>query len=81
MANDKLAVDPVTDLKVPHNGIWGRREFVKGVAALAGSAALLGYDLKPVFRRTAAGDHQNASGTDSSDLSGTAVSGRRALAP
>ena len=27
---------------------WGRREFVKGMAALAGSAGLLGYDLKPV---------------------------------
>jgi len=26
---------------------WGRREFVKGVAALAGSAGLFGYEMKP----------------------------------
>ena len=49
MANDKLAVDHVTDLEIPHNGIRGRREFVKGVAALAGSAGLLGYDMSPSF--------------------------------
>src|SRR6267143_990781 len=27
--------------------IWNRREFVRGIAALAGSAGLLGYDMKP----------------------------------
>ena len=47
MANDEPAVDHVTDLEVPHNGIWDRREFVKGMAALAGSAGLLGYDMGP----------------------------------
>lgn len=32
---------------VPHDVRWDRREFVKGLSALAGSAGLLGYDLTP----------------------------------
>ncbi len=47
MTNDKLAVDHDTELESPRSGSWDRREFVKGVAALAGSAGLLGYDVKP----------------------------------
>jgi NitT/TauT family transport system substrate-binding protein len=47
MANHKLAVDHVTDLEVQRRGNWDRREFVKSVAALAGSAGLLGYDMEP----------------------------------
>ena len=46
MANDRLAIDHVTDLKVQRGGTWDRREFVKGVGALAASAGLLGYDLR-----------------------------------
>ena len=45
MSNDKLAVDHVTDPEVPRIGVWDRREFVKGVAALGSSAAMLRYDL------------------------------------
>jgi len=47
MRNGKREVDCVTDMKIHRDGHWGRREFVKGVAALTGSAALLGYDLVP----------------------------------
>ena len=47
MANDKLAVDHDTDLESQPSGIWDRREFVKGVAALVGSAGLYGYDVLP----------------------------------
>ena len=47
MANDKLAVDHDTDLESQPGGIWDRREFVKGVAALVGSAGLYGYDVLP----------------------------------
>jgi len=46
MANDRLAIDHVTDLEVRRGGTWDRREFVKGVAALTASAGLLGYDLR-----------------------------------
>ena len=45
MNNDKFKVAHVTDLEVSRHGHWDRREFVKGVAALAGSAGLLGYDM------------------------------------
>jgi NitT/TauT family transport system substrate-binding protein len=44
MTNDKFAADHLTDLAIRRAGNWDRREFVKGVAALAGSAGLLGYD-------------------------------------
>jgi NitT/TauT family transport system substrate-binding protein len=47
VANDKLVFDHVPDSEVRRGGTWDRREFVKGVAALAGSAGLLGYDMKP----------------------------------
>lgn len=47
MANDKLEVAHDTELESPRSGNWDRREFVKGVAALAGSAGLLGYDMEP----------------------------------
>ena len=47
MTNDKLAVAHDFDLEIRRRGNWDRREFVKGVAALAGSAGLLGYDMKP----------------------------------
>ena len=47
MANDRLAVDDMPDLENRHGGVWGRREFVKGMAAVAGSAGLFGYELKP----------------------------------
>jgi len=47
MANDKLEVIHSSDLEIRRRGDWDRREFVKGMAALAGSAALLGYDMKP----------------------------------
>src|SRR5437773_845166 len=30
-----------------HAKPWGRREFMKGLAALAGSAGFLGYDMEP----------------------------------
>ena len=45
MANDKLVFDHVADPEVRRGGTWDRRQFVKGAAALAGSAGLLGYDL------------------------------------
>lgn len=47
MTNDKLAADHLTGLEIRSGGNWDRREFVKGMAALAGSAGLLGYDMKP----------------------------------
>src|SRR6185436_10771048 len=47
MNTDRLAVDYDTELESPCSGNWDRREFVKGVAALAGSAGLLGYDPSP----------------------------------
>lgn len=43
MANDKLEVNHVAVREVSRSGAWDRREFVKGVAALAGSAGMLGY--------------------------------------
>ena len=46
MANDRLAIDHVTDLEVRRGGTWDRRGFVKSVAALTASAGLLGYDLR-----------------------------------
>lgn len=47
MTNDKLKVAPGSELEIRSGGNWARREFVKGVAALAGSAGLFGYDMKP----------------------------------
>ena len=47
MNTNRLAVNHDTELESPRSGNWDRREFVKGVAALAGSAGLLGYDMKP----------------------------------
>jgi NitT/TauT family transport system substrate-binding protein len=47
MTNDKLEVAHHADLATRHSGHWDRRDFVKGVAAVAGSAGLIGYDLKP----------------------------------
>jgi NitT/TauT family transport system substrate-binding protein len=47
MTNDKLAADHLTDLEIRRGGNWDRREFVKGMVALAGSAGLLGYDPRP----------------------------------
>jgi NitT/TauT family transport system substrate-binding protein len=47
MANGKPAVDHVTDLQAQRPERWDRREFVKGLSAVAGSAGLLGYDLRP----------------------------------
>jgi NitT/TauT family transport system substrate-binding protein len=47
MRNDKVRANHFTDLKIHSDRHWDRREFVKGVAALAGSAGLLGYDMKP----------------------------------
>ena len=44
MKNGRLAVDYVTDLEARRGGNWDRREFVKGLAALTGSAGLLGYN-------------------------------------
>ena len=46
MTNVKLEVAHGADLEFRHGGNWDRREFVKGVAALAGSG-LLGYDMRP----------------------------------
>lgn len=47
MANDKLEFARGAGLENRISGNWDRREFVKGVAALAGSAGLLGYVLRP----------------------------------
>lgn len=46
MTNDKLEGAHGADLEVRRGGNLGRREFVKGMAALAGSAGLFGYDTK-----------------------------------
>jgi NitT/TauT family transport system substrate-binding protein len=45
MTSDKLALDRLTDLKIPRGGNRDRRQFIKGATALAGYAALLGYDV------------------------------------
>jgi NitT/TauT family transport system substrate-binding protein len=42
MKRDRRSSVPAYD--VPHDVRWGRREFVKGLSALAGSAGLLGFD-------------------------------------
>ncbi len=47
MTNEKLEVSRGSDLVSGRDGNWDRREFVKCVVALAGSAGLLGYDMKP----------------------------------
>jgi len=47
MNTDRLAVDHDTESESPRSGNWDRRAFVKGMAALAGSAGLFGYDLRP----------------------------------
>ena len=44
MTKGELAVDPVTDLKILRTERWGRREFLKGLSTLAGSAGLLSFD-------------------------------------
>jgi NitT/TauT family transport system substrate-binding protein len=44
MTDSKLAVDPVSLYKSAQLERWGRRDFVKGLGALAGSAGLLGFD-------------------------------------
>jgi len=46
MTNDELAIDRLTDLEVRRSGNWGRRKFVKGVAALTAYAGSLGCDLR-----------------------------------
>ena len=43
MTDDKRAIH--MDVAIGRGGIWGRREFVKSMAALAGSAGLIGYDM------------------------------------
>jgi len=47
MANGKFAIESIADTNIGCGKRWDRREFVKGVTALAGSAGLLGYDLQP----------------------------------
>jgi NitT/TauT family transport system substrate-binding protein len=47
MKNDKLEVAHGADLERQRGGNWGRREFLKGASALAGSAGLLGYNMRP----------------------------------
>jgi len=42
MKNDKVGANYFSDLKFHHDRRWDRREFVKGLSAVAGSAALLG---------------------------------------
>jgi len=44
MTNAKLATDPVADHEIRRSERWDRRGFVKGLGAMAGSAALLGFD-------------------------------------
>jgi NitT/TauT family transport system substrate-binding protein len=44
MTNDKREVAHGSDLETRRGGNWDRREFVKGAAALASFAALMGYD-------------------------------------
>jgi NitT/TauT family transport system substrate-binding protein len=44
MTNASLADDYLSDLKDQRPERWGRRDFVKGLGALAGSAGLLGFD-------------------------------------
>jgi NitT/TauT family transport system substrate-binding protein len=53
MSRDGLAVNQLTDLEVRRSSSWSRREFMKSAAALAGSAGLLGYDLRPAVAEPA----------------------------
>ena len=46
MNTDKLAVDQDTESESLRSSVWDRLEFVNGVAALTGSAGLLGYDMR-----------------------------------
>ena len=46
MTNDEPAVDHLTASHVRRGGHWSRREFLKDMAAVAGSAALSGADLQ-----------------------------------
>jgi NitT/TauT family transport system substrate-binding protein len=47
MTNNKVAVAYGAEFEIGRRGNCDRREFVKGMAALVGSAGLLGYDIKP----------------------------------
>lgn len=48
MTKGKLAVDHVISTYDIARGVrWGRREFVKGLSALVGSAGLFAYDTRP----------------------------------
>ena len=47
MTKDKFEVAHGSDVEIRSGRIWDRREFVKGVAAVVGSAGLLGYDMMP----------------------------------
>jgi NitT/TauT family transport system substrate-binding protein len=47
MSNDKLEGAHGSELGIRRGGHWNRREFVKSVASLVGSAGLLGYDVDP----------------------------------
>jgi NitT/TauT family transport system substrate-binding protein len=47
MTDAEPAVDPVTDYELRRPEHWGRRDFVKGLGALAGSAGLLGFNPRP----------------------------------
>ena len=48
MKYDHQAVASVVPEQMPQVARWDRRTCVKSLAALVGSAALLGYDIKPV---------------------------------
>ncbi|MEO8005198.1 MAG: ABC transporter substrate-binding protein [Betaproteobacteria bacterium] len=46
MARSEFATDRPPVVEKRREGMWDRREFIKGAAGLAGSAALLGYDMR-----------------------------------
>ena len=45
--HDRFLADRSISVETTYAKPWDRREFVRGMAALAGSAGLLGYDMKP----------------------------------
>ena len=46
-SNGPPPIDPSFDEQIQRASRWERRDFLKGIAAVAGSAGLLGYDLRP----------------------------------
>ena len=46
-SNDPHPISPSFGEQIQRASRWERRDFLKGIAAVAGSAGLLGYDMKP----------------------------------